>query len=58
MAFRAGIAIQAEVPLVLVELWRILCTSSVSADSVLHHFGTESSQPYDYNKPLPGVFPS
>jgi len=58
VAFRAEIALRVEVPPVLVEVQRFLCASSVSADSLLYHFGVEGSRPYDYYKPLPGGFPS
>jgi len=57
VAFRAEIAFRGEVPPVLVEERWILCASSVSADPLQFHFGMEGSQPYDFNKPLPGVFP-
>jgi hypothetical protein len=58
VAFRAVMAFQAEVPPGLVEVWRFLSASSMSADSLLYHFGMEGSRPYDLYKPLPGVFPS
>jgi len=50
MAFWVG------VPLVLWEVCWFLCASSVSADSLLCHFGMEGSRPYDFYNPLPGVF--
>jgi hypothetical protein len=56
MTFRAEMAFMEEVPPVLVEVRRILCASSVSADSLLCHFGMEGSRPYNHNKLLPGVF--
>jgi hypothetical protein len=52
------VAFRAEVPPVLEELRRILCASSGSVDSLLYHFGIGGSRPYDFCKPLPGVFPS
>jgi hypothetical protein len=48
VAFRVEMAFQAEVPPVLVEVRRFLCTSSMSADSLLYHFGMEGSRPYDF----------
>ena len=57
-AFRAEEVFQAEVLPVLVEVRRFLCASSVSADSLLCHFGMEGSHPCDIYKPLLGVFPS
>jgi hypothetical protein len=54
----AQVAFRAEVPPVLEEVRRFLCASSGSADSLLYHFGMEGSRPYDFCKPLPGVFPS
>jgi hypothetical protein len=36
---------------------RILSASSVSADSLLYHFGMEGCRRYDFYQPLPGVFP-
>jgi hypothetical protein len=58
VAFRAKIAFRAEMPPVRVEVRRFLCTSSVSAYSLLYQFGMQGSRPYDLYKPLPGVFPS
>jgi len=58
VAFRAEAASPVEVPPVLVEVQRFLCTSSVSADSELYHFGMGGGWPCDFYKPLPGVFPS
>jgi hypothetical protein len=58
VAFWADVAFQAEVPLGLVEVRRFLCTSIVSADSVLCNFDMEGSSPYDFYNPLPGDFPS
>jgi hypothetical protein len=58
VVFRAEMAFQAEVPLVLVEVRQFFCASSVSVDSLLYHIRMERSQPYELNKPLPGVFPS
>jgi hypothetical protein len=52
MAFRA------KMTLVLMEVRRILSTSSVSADSFRYQGGMEGSWPYDFSKQLPGVFPS
>jgi hypothetical protein len=54
----AQVAFRAEVPPVLEEVLRFLCTSSGSPDSLVYHFGMEGSRPYDFCKPLPGVFPS
>jgi hypothetical protein len=51
MAFRA------EVTPDVVGVRQFLCASSVSADSLLYHFAMEGSRPYDFYKPLPGVFP-
>jgi hypothetical protein len=55
-AFRVEAVFRTEVPPVLVELWRFLCASSVTADSWLCHFGMEGSRQFDFYKPLPGVF--
>jgi len=55
---RVEMAYWADVPTVLVEVQRFRSASSVSADSLLYHFGMEGSQPYDFCKPLPGVSPS
>jgi hypothetical protein len=57
VAFRAVMAFRAEVLPVLVDVRRLLCASSVSADALLYHFGMEGSRPYDFYKPLQGVFP-
>jgi hypothetical protein len=54
----AQVAFRAEVPPVLKEARRFLFTFSGSPDSLLCHFGMEGSRPYDFCKPLPGVFPS
>jgi len=56
VAFRAEVVVRAEVLPVLVEVCRLLCTSSVSGDPLVCHFGTEGSSQYDFYKPLPGVF--
>jgi hypothetical protein len=58
VAFWAVMAIWAEVPLVLVEVWWLLSASCMSADSLLNHFDMEGSQPYDFCKSLPGIFSS
>jgi len=55
-AFRAEVGLQAELPSVLVEVRRFLCSSSVSAHSLLYHFSMEGSRLYNFYKPLPGVF--
>jgi len=55
-AFWAEVAYWAEVPPVLVEVRRFFCASSVSADSLLCHFGMEGSHLLDFHKPLLGVF--
>jgi hypothetical protein len=57
IAYRAEMAFQVEVPLVLLEVRRFHCASSLSVDSLLYCFGMEGSRPYDFYKPLPGVFP-
>jgi len=54
----AQVAFRAEVPPVLEEVRQFLCASSGSPDSLLYHVGMEGSGPYDFCKPLPGVFPS
>jgi hypothetical protein len=41
-----------------VEVRWFLCTSSVSADSLLCHFGMEGSRLIDFYRPLPGVIVS
>jgi hypothetical protein len=56
VAFWVEAVFWAEVPPVLVEVRLFLCTSSVSADSLLCHFGIEGSHLFDFYKPLPGVF--
>jgi len=58
VAFRVEITFLAEVPPVLVAVRQILDASSVSADSLLYHFGMEGSRPYDSYKLLPDVFSS
>jgi hypothetical protein len=58
VALRAEMAFRVEVPPVLAEVPQFLCASSVSADYLLYHFGMEGSWPYDFYKPLLGVFPS
>jgi hypothetical protein len=58
VVFWVEAAFCAEVPPVLVEVQRFLCTSSVSADSLLCHFDIEGSHLFDFYKPLPGVFVS
>jgi hypothetical protein len=55
MAFRAYSELRVEVP-VLVEVRQLLCAFTVSADSLLYHFGSEGRQPCDLYKPLPVVF--
>jgi hypothetical protein len=57
VAIQAERAFRVEVPPVLVEVWWFICTSSVSADSLLYQFGIEGNWPYDFYKPLRGVFP-
>jgi len=52
------VAFRAEMPPVLEEVLRFLCTSSGSPDFLLHHCGMQGSRPNDFCKPLPGVFPS
>jgi hypothetical protein len=52
----AEVAFRAVVPPVLVEVRKFLCTSSGSAHSLLYHFGMGGSWPYDFCKPLLGVF--
>jgi len=52
----AQMAFWAKVRPVLVEVRWFLCAFSMSADSLLCHFGMESSRLCDFNKPLPGVF--
>jgi hypothetical protein len=54
--FRVEAAFRVEVPPVPVEVRRFHCASSVSADSLLCHFGMEGSSLFDFHKPLPGVF--
>jgi hypothetical protein len=54
----AQVAFWAEVPPVLEEMQRFRCASRGSAISLLDDFGMEGSRPYDFCKPLPGVFPS
>jgi len=56
VAFRAELAFWMEVQPDLVEVCTFLSASSVSTDSLLCHLGMEGSQPYDFYKPLPGVF--
>jgi hypothetical protein len=50
------VAFRTEVAPDMVEAHPFLHSSSVSVDSVLCHFGNESSCPSDFHKPLPGVF--
>jgi hypothetical protein len=56
MVFRVEAAFWAEVLPVLVEVRQLLCASSVSADSLLCHFGMDGSHLFDFYRPLPGVF--
>jgi hypothetical protein len=56
VAFWAEMAFSVELPPVLVELQQFLCAYHMSADILLYHFGMEGSQPYNFYKPLPGVF--
>jgi hypothetical protein len=51
VAFRVEAAFWADVPPVQVEVRRFLCASSVSADSLLCHFGMEGSSLFDFYKP-------
>jgi len=53
----AQVACRAAVPPVLEEVWRFLCPSSRSPNSLLYHFGMEGSRSYDFCKQLSGVFP-
>jgi hypothetical protein len=57
-AFCLEMAYQADVPLVLVDVQRSFCASTVSANALQHHFGMKGSRPYVVCKPLWGVFPS
>jgi len=52
----AQVAILAEVAPVLVEVHTCLGASSVVVDSLRCHFGKVGSHPFDFRKPLPGVF--
>jgi len=56
VAFWAEVAIWAEMPPGLMEVRRCLCASSLSADSLLCHFGMKGSRPFDFYKRLPDVF--
>ena len=47
-------AFWAEVALVVEEVHLCLCASSVSAESLLCHFGKEGSRLFDFHEPLPG----
>jgi len=58
VGFRAAVGFQMEVPPVLVEVRWLRWASSVSAVSLLCHVCMEGSRPYDFYKPLQGVFPS
>jgi len=49
------VVFRAEVLPILLEVRWFHCASSVSADSLLCHFGMEGSCPYDIYKPLPAV---
>ena len=51
-------AFWAEVAPVVVEVHTCLCTSSVSANSLLCHFGKEGSHPFDFHELLPDVIVS
>jgi len=55
-AFWGEEAFQPEVPPVLAERSLFLCASSLSADSLLCHFGMEGGRQYDIYKPLLGAF--
>jgi hypothetical protein len=54
----ARVAFRVEVPPLLVEVQRFLCAASGLVYFLLYHFGMEDSRPYDFCKPLLGVFPS
>jgi hypothetical protein len=54
VAFQAEVAFWVEVLPVWVEVCRFLCSSSVSAESVLCNFGLEGSCPYVYSKTIAG----
>jgi len=54
----AQVVFHAEVALDLEGVHLFLCASSVSADSLLCHFGQEGSSLSDLHEALPGVFPS
>jgi hypothetical protein len=50
------VVFQAEVALALMEVHLCLCTSSMTAESVLLYFGKEGGHTFDFHKSLPGVF--
>jgi hypothetical protein len=52
------VAFRAKVPPVLEEVRQFVCTSSVSPDSLVYHFGLEGSRAFDFCNALQGVFPS
>jgi len=52
----AQVAFWAEVTQVVVEVHPCLCVSSVTADSLLCHFGKEGSCPFDIYESLLGAF--
>ena len=54
----AQVVIRAAVAPVLVEVHHCLCAASVSLDFLRCHFGKEGSLPFEFRKPLPGVFRS
>jgi hypothetical protein len=54
----AQVPIWARVAPIVVEVHLCLWVSNVSVDDLHCHFGKECSCPFDFRKPLPGVFPS
>jgi len=56
VTFRAEAALMAEVPQVLPEVDRFICTSSGSVGSVLCHCGMKGSRKYDFHETLLGFF--
>jgi len=56
IAFRMEAAFRVDMPRVLVEVCRFLSASGVSADCFLCDLSLEGRRPYDFYKPLLGVF--
>jgi len=55
-AYCESVAFQAEMALAVVEVHLCLCVSSVTADSLLCHFGKQGNHSFDFHYSMPNVF--